>query len=100
MLAYIAFALAPVTRAERVESHRERVMQGLDYTQREFLGFVLDHYLQHGIADREVSYPGICLLPLGRERPPGARLLTGHEPVEGNEHVEYTGVQALAVGFA
>ena len=37
VLAYIAFSLAPVTRAERVDSHRERVMQGMDYRQREFL---------------------------------------------------------------
>ena len=55
VLAYIAFALAPVTRAERVESHRERVMQGLDYTQREFLGFVLDHYVQRGIGELDTD---------------------------------------------
>jgi len=48
VLAYIAFALAPVTRAERV-------MQGLDYTQREFLGFVLDHYVQRGIGELDTD---------------------------------------------
>ncbi len=31
VLAYIAFNLAPVTRAERVDTHMARILQGHDY---------------------------------------------------------------------
>ncbi|MDZ7753421.1 MAG: DEAD/DEAH box helicase family protein [Gammaproteobacteria bacterium] len=55
VLAYIAFNLAPVTRAERVASHRERILQGHDYRQREFLGFVLDHYVARGVGELDTA---------------------------------------------
>ncbi|WP_043515063.1 type I restriction-modification enzyme R subunit C-terminal domain-containing protein, partial [Halomonas sp. BC04] len=51
VLAYIAFNLAPVTRAERVDSHREAIFQGHDYRQQEFLCFVLDHYVARGVGE-------------------------------------------------
>nr|WP_163500910.1 DEAD/DEAH box helicase family protein [Halomonas socia] len=51
VLAYIAFNLAPVTRAERVDSHREAIFQGHDYRQQEFLRFVLDHYVARGVGE-------------------------------------------------
>ncbi|MGM0564571.1 MAG: EcoAI/FtnUII family type I restriction enzme subunit R [Pseudomonadota bacterium] len=51
VLAYIAFNQPPVTRAERVESHREAIFQGHDYPQKEFLRFVLDHYVARGVEE-------------------------------------------------
>lgn len=48
VLAYIAFDQTPVTRAERVESHREAIRRGRDYRQQEFLRFILDHYVTPG----------------------------------------------------
>jgi type I restriction enzyme R subunit len=51
VLAYIAFNQAPVTRAERVDSHREAIFQGHDYRQQEFLRFVLDHYVARGVSE-------------------------------------------------
>ncbi|CAM3318802.1 EcoAI/FtnUII family type I restriction enzme subunit R [Halomonas lysinitropha] len=51
VLAYIAFALPPLSREERVASQRERLFSDYDYRQREFLGFVLDHYIQDGVGE-------------------------------------------------
>ncbi len=51
VLAYIAWARPPITRAERVESHRPLIFEGIDYAQKEFLEFVLDHYVERGITE-------------------------------------------------
>lgn len=51
VLAYIAFNQAPVTRAERVDSHREAIFQDHDYPQQDFLRFVLDHYVARGVGE-------------------------------------------------
>ncbi|MEX1215239.1 EcoAI/FtnUII family type I restriction enzme subunit R [Saccharospirillum sp.] len=51
VLAYIAFNQAPVTRAERVDSHRAAIFQGHDYQQQDFLRFVLDHYVARGVGE-------------------------------------------------
>ena len=55
VLAYIAFNLAPVTRAERVDAHKERIFQGHDYRQQEFLRFVLDHYVAQGVSELDTA---------------------------------------------
>lgn len=55
VLAYIAFNQAPVSRAERVASHRDRIFQGLDYRQQEFLRFVLDHYVARGVTELDTE---------------------------------------------
>lgn len=49
VLAYIAFALAPVSRTERVSSHRERILGYYTDKQQEFVSFVLDHYISQGV---------------------------------------------------
>ena len=49
VLAYIAWARPPITRAERVESHRPFLFEDIDYAQKEFLEFVLDHYVERGV---------------------------------------------------
>ncbi len=52
VLAYIAFALAPVSREERVLSHKNVIFAHFgDAKQREFLDFVLDHYIQQGVGE-------------------------------------------------
>lgn len=55
VLAYIAFALPPVTRAERVESYRDRIFQGYDDRQQEFLDFVLGHYVERGVGELDTA---------------------------------------------
>jgi len=51
VLAYIAFALPTLTRAERVERHHGQLFIGYDYRQQEFLRFVLDHYVRQGVSE-------------------------------------------------
>ncbi|WP_019568831.1 EcoAI/FtnUII family type I restriction enzme subunit R [Thioalkalivibrio sp. ALMg13-2] len=55
VLAYIAFNMAPVTRAERVDAHKERIFRGHDYRQQEFLRFVLDHYVAQGVSELDTA---------------------------------------------
>jgi type I restriction enzyme, R subunit len=55
VLAYIAFNMAPVTRAERVEAHQARILQGHDYRQQEFLRFVLGHYVAQGVGELDTD---------------------------------------------
>jgi type I restriction enzyme R subunit len=55
VLAYIAFNLAPMSRAERVASHQDRVFLGRDYRQQEFLRFVLDHYVARGVRELDTD---------------------------------------------
>ena len=51
VLAYIAFNRPPVSRAERVDAHREEIFGKYDYRQQEFLRFVLDHYVERGVSE-------------------------------------------------
>lgn len=51
VLAYVAFNLSPITRSERVDTHRARIYGQFDYRQHEFLEFVLDHYVQRGVTE-------------------------------------------------
>jgi len=51
VLAYIAFALAPISREERVNSHRSLIHAPYRDKQREFLDFVLEHYIQQGVGE-------------------------------------------------
>ncbi len=55
VLAYIAFQTSPITRAERVESHRDRIFAGVDYRQKEFLEFVLGHYVENGVDELDME---------------------------------------------
>jgi type I restriction enzyme R subunit len=51
VLAYIAYALPPITREARVAAHREHIFSGHDFKQQEFLRFVLDHYIKQGVSE-------------------------------------------------
>ena len=51
VLAYIAFAFTPVTRAERVNSRKERIFENYADKQQQFLSFVLDHYVTQGVGE-------------------------------------------------
>ena len=51
VLAYIAFALAPITRQERVETHRGRIYSHYDGKLKAFLDFVLKQYVQEGVGE-------------------------------------------------
>ncbi len=51
VLAYVAFALAPISREERVNARRGIIFAHYGNRQREFLAFVLDHYIQQGVEE-------------------------------------------------
>ncbi len=52
VLAYIAYARPPITRAERVASHKGEIFAAFDsLAQRAFLEFVLDHYVARGVTE-------------------------------------------------
>jgi type I restriction enzyme, R subunit len=51
VLAYIAFARAPISREERVSSHKHLIFSHYADKQQEFLDFVLDHYIKQGVGE-------------------------------------------------
>jgi type I restriction enzyme, R subunit len=51
VLAYIAFALAPITREERVNTHREQIFSRYDDKLQAFLDFVLFQYVKEGVGE-------------------------------------------------
>ena len=51
VLAYIAFALSPITREERVSENKERIFSRYNYKQQAFLHFVLSHYINEGVGE-------------------------------------------------
>ena len=51
VLAYIAFALTPVTRRERVARRRDRILSDHDGKLRAFIDFVLAQYVKEGVGE-------------------------------------------------
>ena len=51
VLAYIAFALAPITREERVATHKHRIFSQYDEKLQAFLDFVLAQYVKEGVGE-------------------------------------------------
>ena len=49
VLEYVAFAVAPITRTERVEGAKTNIFAFLNREQREFLDFVLSKYIETGV---------------------------------------------------
>ena len=53
MLAYVAYALPPVTRAERADQARVYINSNFNAKQQGFLDFVLAHYVNEGVKELE-----------------------------------------------
>ncbi len=51
VLAYVAFALAPISRQERVSAGRNLILAEYDSKQQDFLDFVLDQYVRQGVGE-------------------------------------------------
>ena len=51
VLAYVAYAMAPITRAERVEAHKGDIFERYDGKLRAFLDFVLAQYVSQGVEE-------------------------------------------------
>jgi type I restriction enzyme R subunit len=61
VLAYIAYALAPITRSERVESHRAEIFSRYDRKLQTFLDFVLGQYVAQGVGELDQEKLGALL---------------------------------------
>ena len=61
VLAYIAFALAPITRSERVKSRRDEILTRYDGELQAFLDFVLGQYVRHGVGELDQAKLGNLL---------------------------------------
>lgn len=51
VLGYIAFALPPITRSERIQNTKSNIFNGLEEKQREFVEFVLVKYQEKGVEE-------------------------------------------------
>ena len=51
VLAYIAFALTPISRKERVETRKGNILSHYDEKLQAFLDFVLDQYVKEGVSE-------------------------------------------------
>jgi type I restriction enzyme R subunit len=61
VLAYIAFALAPITRSERVEARKGGIFIRYDGKLRAFLDFVLAQYVKQGVGELDQEKLGDLL---------------------------------------
>ena len=55
VLAYVAFALPPISREERVDSHKNVIFTHYNDKQQVFLDFVLDQYIQQGVGELDLQ---------------------------------------------
>ncbi len=51
VLTYVSFLTPPISRVERVEQAKEKIFEGLDEKQKEFLDFVLSKYEEKGVEE-------------------------------------------------
>src|SRR3989344_1208859 len=51
VLTYISFLTKPISRIERVEQSKDKIFEGLDEKQKEFLSFVLSKYEEKGVEE-------------------------------------------------
>jgi type I restriction enzyme R subunit len=61
VLGYIAFALAPITRSERVETRRSDIFSRYDTKLQAFLDFVLAQYIKQGISELDQEKLGALI---------------------------------------
>ncbi len=55
VLAYIAFALQPLTRAERVEARKPAIMPLYDVKLQAFMDFLLQQYVAQGVDELDTG---------------------------------------------
>jgi type I restriction enzyme, R subunit len=61
VLAYIAFALSPITRSERVETRKSNIFARYDPKLQAFLDFVLAQYVNQGVGELDQDKLGDLL---------------------------------------
>jgi type I restriction enzyme, R subunit len=61
VLAYIAFALVPITRAERADARKTRIFTHYDAKLQAFLDFVLSQYVSQGVGELDQEKLGALI---------------------------------------
>src|SRR5262245_53785831 len=61
VLAYISFALAPITRSQRVETRKGNILARYDLRLQTFLDFVLAQYVRQGVSELDQEKLGELL---------------------------------------
>ena len=51
VLAYVSFAIPPISREKRVAGAKQAIFRGLEWEQKEFLEFVLAQYIEKGVEE-------------------------------------------------
>lgn len=51
VLSYISFATKPITREKRVEQNKNIIFESLDEKEKNFIGFVLENYVEKGVEE-------------------------------------------------
>ncbi|HRI76631.1 MAG TPA: DEAD/DEAH box helicase family protein [Alphaproteobacteria bacterium] len=51
VLAYVAFVISPITREQRVSSHKDKILSQYDTNLQAFLDFVLYQYVREGVGE-------------------------------------------------
>lgn len=75
VLAYIAFALSPISRKEQVDNHKEEIFTRHEDTQQTFLEFVLGEYIKEGVGELDLAkLPGLLELQYGNAYDTAAQL--------------------------
>lgn len=88
VLAYIAFALAPMSRAERVQDRKDLIFSKYSNKEQQFLAFVLDHYVSIGVSE------------LDQEKLPDLLTLKYHSVRDAVEELgSVSGIRDVFVGF-
>ena len=80
VLAYIAFALAPITRSERVEARKSNILSRYDEKLQAFLDFVLAQYVKQGVGELDQEKLA-SLLELKYQSVPDATDQLGDVPI-------------------
>jgi len=66
VLAYIAFALSPISRKERVDAHKGEILIKQEEKLQAFLAFVLGEYIKEGVGELDLAkLPGLLELKYG-----------------------------------
>lgn len=55
ILAYIAFALSPISRKERADTRKSQILSSYDEKLQAFLDFVLAQYVQEGVGELDLE---------------------------------------------
>ena len=78
MLAYIAFAMPPITRLDRVETRKPQILSAYDDKLQSFLDYVLAQYVKEGVGELDQDKLPALLQLKYRALDAAAKAIGGH----------------------